>query len=62
MRQRRHRGTRNILVVDDEAAVRGIWSTLLERSGYAVTAVATAQLALHDLAGGPGLPAGVCAT
>ena len=49
-----------ILVVDDEGAVRGMLATLLERSGYVVTAVATAQLALDDLAQDPGCQLVLC--
>ncbi len=49
-----------ILVVDDEGAVRGMLATLLERSGYVVTSVATAQLALEDLAQDPGCQLVLC--
>jgi putative nucleotidyltransferase with HDIG domain len=49
-----------ILVVDDEGPVRGMLATLLERSGYVVTAVATAQLALDDLAQDPGCRLVLC--
>ena len=38
-----------ILVVDDEAAVRGIVSALLERSGYATTVAESAAEALNLL-------------
>lgn len=38
-----------ILVIDDEAPVRGVLGALLERSGYVVTTAASAQVALLDL-------------
>ena len=44
-----------ILVVDDEAAVRGIVSALLERSGYAITVAESADEALKLLHERPAL-------
>jgi putative nucleotidyltransferase with HDIG domain len=50
----------HILVVDDEAPVRGMLAVMLERSGYVVTPVATAQLALDGLAQDPGCQLVLC--
>ena len=44
----------HILVVDDEAPVRGVLVQMLERSGYDVTAVADAEQALLHLQDDPG--------
>ncbi|MGD0796440.1 MAG: HD domain-containing phosphohydrolase [Acidobacteriaceae bacterium] len=49
-----------ILVVDDEAPVRGVLSALLERSGYVVATASSAQLALDDLAQDPGCRLVLC--
>jgi len=50
----------HILVVDDEAPVRGALAALLERSGYLVTAVASAEDALEELAQNPACQLVLC--
>jgi len=45
--------TKNILVVDDEAAMRHMLQLVLEKEGYRVTEAATASVALELLAGHP---------
>ncbi len=42
-----------VLIVDDEAAIRRLVSTVLERGGFAPVAVPTARAALADLDRGP---------
>jgi putative nucleotidyltransferase with HDIG domain len=50
----------HILVVDDEAPLRSLLVELLEGVGYLVTAVASAQLALDELAQDPGCRLVLC--
>lgn len=42
----------NVLVVEDDAAVRGLLHVLFERDGYAVTEAATIEEALQAVASG----------
>jgi putative nucleotidyltransferase with HDIG domain len=51
--QRRMMSQRHVLVVDDEAAVRGLMVALLERGGYAVSAASGAVEALDHLKNDP---------
>jgi putative nucleotidyltransferase with HDIG domain len=50
----------HILIVDDEAPVRGVLIALLQHSGYLVTGVANAQDALEELAQDPGCRLVLC--
>ena len=50
----------HILVVDDETPVRGVLAALLNRSGYVVTAVASAEMAVIALQDDPGCNLVLC--